>query len=112
MKELLICFIKDSKKVEEILTGFLDMGITGATVLEGRGMGEIITHDIPVFSGLLSLFPRGDIHTHVILSVLDQVMVGDAIALVHEVCGDLMKPGTGMIITIPVKRVSGLAHEL
>jgi nitrogen regulatory protein P-II 1 len=111
-KELLCCFVKKEQKIEEILTGFLDLGITGATVLDGRGMGEIISVDVPIFAGLRSFFPRGNIHTFIILSVLEHNQIDDAISLIHEVCGNLAEPGTGIVFTLPLTGVYGLAHEI
>jgi hypothetical protein len=32
--------------------------------------------------------------------------------MVQEVCGDLTAPGTGILFTVPVSRVVGLAPEL
>ena len=37
--ELLITIIKDYKKVEEILLGFIEIEVTGSTVIEGKGRG-------------------------------------------------------------------------
>lgn len=109
--ELLICLIKDFRHVDEILAGFLELGITGATVVDARGMGEIITQDIPVFSGLRSLFPRGDLHTYMILSLIDPGEIKTIAALVEEVCGDLSEPGTGVLFTLPVGSIFGYTPE-
>ena len=111
-KELLICLIKDFHKVEALLTGFLELGITGATVVDGRGMGEIISTEIPVFAGLRSLFPRGNMQSYLVFSVLDVTLLKDTIALVEEICGDLSEPGTGIVFTIPVSNVFGMAKEI
>lgn len=105
--DLLVCLIKDFRHVDEILAGFLELGITGATVVDARGMGEIITQDIPVFSGLRSLFPRGDLHTYMIMSLIEQEAFENIAALVEEVCGDLDSPGNGVLFTLPVKTVRG-----
>ncbi|MBN1354971.1 hypothetical protein JXA40_01740 [bacterium] len=109
---LLLCIIKDFNKVEAILTGFLDLGITGATVIDSRGMGEIISEDIPVFAGLRSFFPRGNLHTYIILSVVKHIQIADAFSLIREICGDLCEPGTGIVFTLPVTKVYGLAQGL
>ena len=110
--ELLICIVKDHHQVEEILTGFLELGIKGATVIDGRGMGQILSTDIPIFAGFASLFPGGSRGTYMIMSVLEQAQIDEAILLAEEVCGTLDKAGAGFLFTIPVGRVRGLAKEI
>ncbi|NIT87525.1 MAG: hypothetical protein GWN82_11915, partial [Gemmatimonadetes bacterium] len=40
---LLVAVINDPEKLDEILSGFLEMGITGATVLSSEGMGRVLS---------------------------------------------------------------------
>jgi hypothetical protein len=47
-----------------------------------------------------------------LFSVVDDSLVDPAIALIQEICGDLDSPGAGIVFTIPVGRVVGLAPEL
>jgi len=79
--ELLVCIIKDHHQVEEILTGFLELGIRGATVVDGRGMGQILSTDVPIFAGFKSLFPGGTSGTYMIHSVVEHELVEPAIKL-------------------------------
>jgi nitrogen regulatory protein P-II 1 len=111
-RELLICIVKDHHLVEEILMGFLEQGIRGATVMDARGMGQILSTDIPIFAGFRSLFPGGSSGTYVIFSVLDSAQIDEAVTLAEEVCGDFSRPGSGVLFTVPVGRVKGLAAEI
>jgi nitrogen regulatory protein PII len=110
--ELMVCIVKDHRHVEEILTGFLELGIRGATVADVKGMGQIISKDIPIFTGFESLFPGGGTHTFMILSVITRDDLKRAARLVDEVCGNLKKPGTGFLFTLPVRYVKGMAEEI
>ncbi|HPO09417.1 MAG TPA: hypothetical protein PLZ55_12165, partial [bacterium] len=67
--ELLICLVKEDDPVEEILTGFLELGIGGATVITARGMAEIVTSQIPLFAGFRDVFKAGG-NSRVILSAM------------------------------------------
>ena len=69
--ELLFCIVRGHRFVEEILTGFLDVGIHGATVVDAKGMGEILTTQVPIFAGFKSMFPVGGGHTYLILAAVD-----------------------------------------
>ena len=110
--ELLVCIVKDHHQVEEILTGFLELGIKGATVVDARGMGQILNADIPIFAGFRSLFPGGTSGTYVILSVVEHHLIEDAILLADEICENLKNAGAGFLFTVPVGRVIGLAEEI
>ncbi len=110
--ELLVCIVKSHRQVEEMLTGFLELGIRGATVVDVKGMGQIISTQIPIFTGFKSLFPGWGTDTHMILSVVYRANVQRAFKLAQEVCGDFDKPGAGIAFTIPVNQVMGIAQEL
>lgn len=110
--KLLICIVKSHRQVEAILTGFVEIGVRGATVVDGRGMGQIIATSIPIFAGFKSLFPVGGGATYLVLSVLEDERVGKAQRLIEEVCGSFDEPGSGFMFTVPVSGAWGLAREI
>ena len=111
--ELLIAVINQEDRLDDILSGFLELGITGATVINSEGMGHVLSHDIPIFAGLQTLISRARPQNQTIFSVIDDdEKVEGAIALLQEICGDMDNPATGIVFTIPVTRVTGLAPEL
>lgn len=110
--ELLFCIVKNHRHVEEILTGFLEIGVRGATVIDARGMGQIISTSIPIFAGFKSLFPVGGGSTYAILSVIEKELVPKVDRLIEEVCGNFNEPGTGFLFTVPVSHVRGMAGEI
>lgn len=111
--QLLIAVINQEEKLDDILSGFLELGITGATIIDSEGMGHVLSHDIPIFAGLQTLISRSRPQNQTIFSVIDsEEKVEGAIALLQDICGDLNNPATGIAFTIPVNRVAGLAPEL
>ena len=111
--ELLIAVINDVDRIDEVLAGFLEIGITGATVLDSEGMGRVLSHDIPIFAGLQTLISRSRPQNRTLFSVINEPeKVDQAIALLQDVCGRFDDPATGIAFTIPVHRVVGLAPEL
>ena len=111
--ELLVAVINQEDRLDDILSGFLELGITGATVIDSEGMGHVLSHDIPIFAGLQTLISRARPQNQTIFSVIDSdEKVQGAIALLQEICGDMDNPATGIVFTIPVSRVTGLAPEL
>ncbi len=109
---LLVAVINDPEKVDEILSGFLELGITGATILSSEGMGSVLSHDIPIFAGLQTLISGSRPQNRMIFSVVPEEKVDSVVALLQEISGNLNAPATGILFTIPVDRVVGLAPEL
>lgn len=109
---LLVAVINDREKLDDILSGFVELGITGATIVHSEGMGRMLSHDIPIFAGLQTLISGSRPQNRIVLSLIPLDKVGPAIALLQEVCGNLDDPATGIVFTIPVDTVHGLAPEL
>jgi len=110
--ELLVAVIDNADKTDEILAGFIEIGITGATVFESEGMGRLLGRDVPHFAGLQSLISRSRPRNQTVFSVVDDPEKSRrAIELIQDVCGRLSDPGTGIAFTVPVSRVAGLAAE-
>ncbi|MCP4546051.1 MAG: hypothetical protein GY835_06260 [bacterium] len=108
---LLVIILSDEAYLVDILEGFIEIGITGASVLPARGMGEILSQDVPIFAGLRSLFPGGDSQHRLLFSVTERGKADEAIALIQRICGSLEERGTGIAFTIPVEEIKGLAKE-
>jgi nitrogen regulatory protein PII len=111
--QLLIAVINQQEKLDEILSGLVELGVTGATILNSEGMGRVLTHEIPIFAGLAALASRSRPQNQTLFSVIREDDKVDAvIALLQEVCGDFEDPATGIVFTVPVSRVVGLAPEM
>lgn len=111
--QLLIAVINEEEKLDEILSAFVELGITGATLINSEGMGRFLAHDVPIFAGLADLAARSRPRNHTIFSVIrEEEKVEGAIALLQEICGNLEDPATGIVFTVPVSRVVGLSPEL
>ena len=109
---LLVAVINDPEKLDDVLAGFIEIGITGATVVNTEGMGHVLAHDIPIFAGLQTLISGSRPQNRLVLSVIRAGQTSEAIALLQDVCGNLESPATGIAFTIPVDEVHGLAPEL
>jgi nitrogen regulatory protein P-II 1 len=108
--ELLVCVVNEEGKLEDILSGLLQLGVTGATVVNSHGMARHLTQAL-VFAGLQDVLARARLENSTIFSVIEtEEMVQDAINMIRDVCGDLSAPGTGILFTIPLNRVIGLSR--
>ena len=110
--QLLVAVINHEEQLDDVLAGFVELGITGATVLRSEGMGHVLSQDVPIFAGVRSLTARSRPTNLTVLSAVDDGKVDAAIAMIQEVCGSLDAPGAGIVFTIPIGRVVGLKAEL
>jgi len=111
--QLLIAVINRPEKLDEILSGFVEIGITGATILNSEGMGRVLANEVPIFAGVAALSAHSRAQNYTIFSVIrDAGKVDEVIRLLQEICGNLEDPATGIVFTIPATRVVGLAPEL
>jgi nitrogen regulatory protein PII len=110
--QLLVAVINHEEKLDDVLAGFVELGITGATIVSSEGMGHVLSHDVPIFAGLRSLTARTRPSNQTVFSVIADDKLDAAIALIQEVCGTLDAPGVGIVFALPVSRVVGLSPEL
>lgn len=109
--KLLVLFLNKVEKLEEVLEGYVEIGITGATVLDSVGMGHILCEEVPIFAGLRFMFAGAKPHNKTIISVIKDSKEDEAIGLLKKILGDLNKPGTGIVFTFTLDRVEGLKPE-
>ena len=105
--ELMVIILDQPALLDALLTGFLDIGVQGATVLESRGMGSIIRQDMPIFAGLANLIPEST-GSRVVLSVIPATLVDEVVHTVEQVVGELDKPNSAVCFTVPVGRFRGI----
>jgi nitrogen regulatory protein PII len=110
--QLLIAVINHEEQVDDILAGFVELGITGATIIGSKVMGRVLSTDVPIFAGLRSLGAGSRPGNQTIFCVADDAKVEAAITLIQKICGDLGKAGAGILFVLPVARVVGLKPEL
>lgn len=110
---LLVIVVNEEDRVEDVLAGLLELGVTGATVIRTEGMGRVLSQEVPVFAGLQALVSRSRPQNTTIFSVIEsREKLDAAVRLVQDACGDLNQPAKGILFTLPVDLAIGLAPEL
>lgn len=109
--QLLVFILNQEENLDEILSGFIEVGVKGATIIDSVGMGRILAHDIPIFAGLRHLMKGNRPYNKTILAVVEDKKVDEVITVIEDVCGSLDQPGTGLLFTLPLSKVKGLARE-
>ncbi len=110
---LLICVVNNTALVNEIIGGFVRIGVTGATVIDSHGTVDIVAEQIPVFTGFRHLVQSNRLPNRTIFSVIrDEQTLDLAMEVVETVCGDLGERSTGIMFAVPVSHVKGLAPKV
>ncbi len=110
--KLLILILNQVEKLEEVLEGFLEIGVTGATLIDSVGMGHILSEEVPIFAGLRFMFAGAKPHNKTIISVIKDEKEAEAMHLLQNILGDINEPGTGIAFTLSLDRVEGLKPEI
>jgi nitrogen regulatory protein P-II 1 len=110
--KLLVFVLNREELLEEVLEAFAEAEVPGATVLDSEGMGRLLTFEVPLFADFKKFMKGNKPYNKTIFSVLDDDEKAKKLeALIENVCGDLSKPGTGILFTIPVDYAKGLRTE-
>lgn len=106
--QLLVAVINHAELLDGVLAGFKELGLSGATVLESRGMARLLSRDVPLFAGVSELRSASRAENRTLLCVVDDAQADAAIAMIESVIGGFTAPGAGIAFTMPVNRVVGL----
>lgn len=110
--KLVVVILNRIELLEDLLSAFLEIGVSGATVIDSVGMGRILSHDVPIFAGLRSAFPGTSPVNKTVFMATEDERVEDILTVVEDVCGDLSRPGTGLVFVVPVETALGLGSGI
>lgn len=109
--QLLVLVLNKEKYMEKVLTIFVEAGVPGATIIDTEGMGRAVSYDVPVFAALKSILRGTHPYNKTIFSVIeDEEVLNKTIDMIRKSI-DLDKEGTGILFTIPISKIYGLARE-
>ncbi len=109
--KLLVAVINDPDKVVDILDGFLDIDVRGATVLESSGMARIIADHVPFFTRFAEMGLENAGNSRTLFSLMyDESKLEQAIKVIDTALGGLEKPDSGLVFILPVERCLGILN--
>lgn len=104
--ELLILILNKEELLNDVLSAFVEAGITKGTIIHSEGMGGILAYDIPVFAGLRQLMGNSKKHNKTILALIkDSSVIPELKKILLDTGIDFSQPGTGIMFSVPVKDV-------
>ncbi|MGA2379809.1 MAG: P-II family nitrogen regulator [Spirochaetia bacterium] len=105
--KLLFIVLNSAEKLEEVLEGLIETGVTGATVVDSVGMGHII-EDVPLFAGMRSLFRAARPRNNMIFSVVDDSQAPEVLDVLDKILDCAHGKGRGIAFTLPIDSAIGV----
>jgi nitrogen regulatory protein P-II 1 len=108
---LLVAVLNSDAHVRKVLEGFTAIDVGGATVIDSRGMGQMLAADIPVVASIGRLLEGSPVQesSKIIFSVISSL---DALERAKEIVlgavGDMTQKGVGILFVVPVTEAYGL----
>lgn len=109
---LLIVVIKNEELIDDLITGWLDIGITETTVIETTDSLQLISHHIPIFAGFRSLTSGGMRHNKTLFTIIereDELKL--ATGFLEALCKETGKLDQGFYFVTPVNKFNRLGVE-
>lgn len=105
--KLLLIVLNSAEKLEDVLEGLIETGVTGATVVDSVGMGAII-EEVPLFAGMRSVFRAARPHNNMIFSVIDDLQAPEVMELLSKILDCEGPRGAGIAFTLPIDAAIGV----
>lgn len=104
--ELLVIILNREEHLETVVSVLVELGVSGATILDSQGLGQFLAFEVPIFAGLKQLLGERKGPSKTILALIeDSTFVDGLRRMLLEESIDLTEPGTGVLFTVPVSRV-------
>ncbi len=110
--KLAVLVLNKEEFLESVLEGYIEIGITGATIIDSIGMGHILSAEVPIFAGLRFMFAGSRPYNKTILSVISDDKIEPLKVLVEKILGPLAESGNGILFFMDISEVVGLKPEL
>lgn len=98
--QLFVCILKSYPKLEELMLTFVERGLPGCTLLDGRGLGQVMRHDMPIFAQFVTQLTEAESGSYLLLFV----GTDEQVALCFELSGALCAERRGIAFSVPVGR--------
>jgi len=109
--KLLILVLNKVEKLDNFLQSLLDHGITGATIINSTGMVKELSkkcNDYPIFSSIRMFLDLSHRESKTVFMALKDDQVETVRKIVLDVIGDLSKPDTAVLFTLPLLSAEGV----
>ena len=112
----LLVFVLDCiERCTDLLRAWEEAGALGVTILESTGLGRLrmaMRDDLPLMPSLRDMLAGQEMHHRTLFTLVpDEETVERIIQATVAVVGDLDRPNSGLLFTVPVSRALGLQKQ-
>lgn len=105
---LLVYILHEDRYLTEVLEELLEIGVTGASILDSVGMLHFMSQEIPIFAGFRSILKGSKPYNKILLSVIkEKELLEEALATIDRTVGGIAKGNRGILFTLPVEHLIG-----
>lgn len=113
--QLLILILKKINLTDDLIRALAEGGVHGGTIIDSTGMANVLGNldDLPMFGMLRKVINKEDGEKETcktMLFVLKDSEVENARKIIRSVLGDLSRPNTAVMFSVPVTSVEGLGE--
>lgn len=107
--KLLVYVMNSVSLQEKFLLQLKERGIKGATIINSTGMGRVLAdnEDRDIIGSLKFLFDNPRAESRTFLMALEEEQVAVVMNIIDEVAGDLSRPNSGIVFTLPIDQIKG-----
>lgn len=108
--QILVLVLNKVEVLETLMLELNEAGITGATIINTTGMGHALASnkdDSYIIASLREMFSGTRVDSKTLFMVVSEKKLSIARSVIRNVVGDLTKPNTGIMFSLPVDFVEG-----
>ncbi len=111
--KLMIFILNRNDVLDNLLEGFSAAGLGGATIIESTGLAVALSRmGSNIFSASLKAILNNEENNHTIISIIRDSQLDLARKVIYRTVGDLSKPNTGVLCTVPLDFVEGTVKKV
>jgi nitrogen regulatory protein P-II 1 len=100
---LLVYILNEDRYLTEVLEELLEIGVTGASIVDSVGMLRFLSQEIPIFAGFRSILKGTKPHNKIILSVIkDKPLLEQALETIDRTVGGIANGNSGILFSLAV----------
>lgn len=106
-----VVVLNHAEHLEPLLEEMMKAGISGATVIESRGMARVLFNEnTPLFGMLRSIVNESRAENKTIFTVIEDSKIEELRKIVNKVTGGISIAGNGIMFATPLSFVEGMAE--
>ena len=110
--KLLFIVLNKEKHLEDVLSILVELGVSGATIIDSMGLGQFLAYEVPIFAGLRQLMGEEKTPSKTIFALIKEDKFPELKKILKEEGVDFTEPGTGIMFTVPVNEIVKSEEEL